>query len=233
MSNVLKTFIINDYKIVVLSILEDNFCYLVINKNKALIIDPGEAEPILKYIKNESIDALQIFITHSHSDHTGGCLELQKKLGVVSRSPSVNEEQIEILDTTCSIISTPGHTQIHKSFYFPELGIIFTGDALINGACGRILGGTANQLFKSLEKISKLPASVKIFGGHDYLEENLRFSLNENSGCKSTILRINKYKKNAADGLFVSIKNEILTNPFLRCNSLKEFILLRKRKDRF
>ena len=113
MSNVLKTFIINDYKIVVLSILEDNFCYLVINKNKALIIDPGEAEPILKYIKNESIEALQIFITHSHSDHTGGCLELQKKLGVVSRSPSVNEEQIEILDTTCSIISTPGLSLIH------------------------------------------------------------------------------------------------------------------------
>lgn len=233
MNNVLKTFVIGDYKIVVLSILTDNFCYLVINKNKALIIDPGEAEPILKYVKNESIEVLQILITHTHTDHTGGCLELQKKLGVVSRSPSANEEQIKILDTTCSIISTPGHTLIHKSFYFPELGIVFTGDALINGACGRLLGGTANQLFKSLEKISKLPSLVKIFGGHDYLEENLRFALNENSECKHTIFRANQYKKNAADGLFVSVEDEILTNPFLRCNSLKEFTLLRKRKDQF
>ena len=233
MSNVFKRYEIGDYSIVVIPILNDNFSYLIVKGDKAILLDPGDADPILDYLKRYKIELLQILITHSHSDHTGGCLKLQSELGVLSRSPGVEEEDINILNTICTVMSTPGHTVIHKSFYFPELEVIFTGDALINGACGRLLGGTAEQLFDSLKKISSLPSSVKVFGGHDYLEDNLKFALNEDPSCESIVDRLNVYHKNAADGLFVSIKDEILTNPFMQTNSVDEFAQLRKRKDCF
>lgn len=233
MNKPFASYLIQDHSIFVLKVLEDNFVYLVCCNGKAILIDAGDAKPILKFLQSKELDLLHILITHTHQDHIAGCLDIQNELGVLSRSPASAEEVVNWLDTPCRVISTPGHTKIHKSFYFPELNIIFTGDVLINGGCGRLLGGTIDQLFNSLRKIASLPNSVRIFGGHDYLKENLRFAQQELPSCKRISERIKRYQKNKPDGLFVLLEDEKKTNPFMRCSSIKELSVLRTRKDHF
>lgn len=233
MNNIFFKCIINKYEVYALRVLQDNLIYLLRYNNSAILIDAGEAKPVLEFIKENNLDLIQVLITHSHHDHTAGCMEILNKTGALSRSPGLKEEMLYILGTQCQIISTPGHTSIHKSFYFPDLDIIFTGDFLINGGCGRLLGGTVEQLFNSFKKLYSLPASVRIFGGHDYLEENLKFSYQESPKCDAILKRMKDYNNDKALGLFLTLEDEKETNPFMRCNSIQELSELRSRKDRF
>ena len=196
MEHLFAEFKINNYEIFVLKVLEDNFVYLICLNNKAILIDAGESKPILEFIDKRNIQLLQILITHNHADHINGCHDLLDKLGVHSRSPAVAEETIRILGTVCRVISTPGHSSIHKSFYFPDLKIVFTGDLLINGGCGRVIDGTMEKLFNSLKKIKNLPDETLVFGGHDYLESNLLFSQSINSDDLFLKNRLDKYNEN-------------------------------------
>jgi len=233
MKNIIAEFKINNYQIFALKVLEDNFVYFVCLNNKAILIDAGESKSIIEFINEKNIQLMQILITHNHFDHVGGCQHLLDMYGVHSRSPSVAEEEISILQTKCIVMSTPGHSAIHKSFYFPELKIVFTGDLLINGGCGRVIDGTMEQLFNSLAKISNLPKSTIVCGGHDYLESNLHFSQSINSNSDIISKRLYKYNLDAKKALFVSLENEIKTNIFLNCKSLEEFTELRIKKDKF
>ena len=233
MEHLFAEFKINKYEIFVLKVLEDNFVYLICLNNKAILIDAGESKPILEFIDKRNIQLLQILITHNHADHINGCHDLLDKLGAHSRSPAVAEETIRILGTVCRIISTPGHSSIHKSFYFPDLKIVFTGDLLINGGCGRVIDGTMEKLFNSLKKIKNLPDDTLVFGGHDYLESNLLFSQSINSDDLSLKNRLDKYNENCEEALFIDLKNEKNTNIFLQCETLEEFVKLRRMKDFF
>ena len=233
MEHLFAEFKINNYEIFVLKVLEDNFVYLICLNNKAILIDAGESKPILEFIDKRNIQLLQILITHNHADHINGCQDLLNRLGVHSRSPAVAEETIKILNTVCRVISTPGHSSIHKSFYFPDLKIVFTGDLLINGGCGRVIDGTIEKLFNSLKKIKDLPNETLVFGGHDYLESNLLFSQSIKSGDLFLKNRLDKYNENCKEALFIDLKNEKNTNIFLQCETLEEFVKLRRMKDFF
>ena len=109
---------------------------------------------------------------------------------------------------------------MHKSFYFPELNVVFTGDALINGACGRLLGGTAEQLYRSLAWVASLPDETRIFGGHDYLLENLRFAATTAFSLSAVERRRQQYKSDPMKALFATVAVERETNPFLSCSSV-------------
>ena len=233
MKHLFAEFKINNYEIFVLKVLEDNFVYLICLNNKAILIDAGESKPILEFIDKRNIQLLQILITHNHVDHINGCQDLLNRLGVHSRSPAVVEEAIRILDTECRVISTPGHSSIHKSFYFPDLKIVFTGDLLINGGCGRVIDGTIEKLFYSLKKIKDLPDDTLVFGGHDYLESNLLFSQSIKPDDLFLKNRLDKCQKNLKDALFLDLKNEKDTNIFLQCKTFEKFVKLRKMKDFF
>ena len=123
--------------------------------------------------------------------------------------------------------------KVHKSFYFPELSLVFTGDALINGACGRLLGGTASELFRSLQWMASLPGETRVFGGHDYLLENLRFATALEFSVSAVERRRQQYKSDPMMALFATVEEERETNPFLSCASAVEFAALRTRKDCF
>lgn len=233
MKNIFAEYKIDDYRVIVLKVLEDNFVYFVCLGNKAILIDAGEAKPILEFVNERKIELLQILITHNHSDHINGCQHLLNHIGVHSRSPAVAEEEIKILNTTCLIISTPGHSAIHKSFYFPDLKIVFTGDLLINGGCGRVIDGSIEKLFKSLNKIKNLPNEILVFGGHNYLENNLNFALSVKPNLNYFKKRLEIFRSHPKDALFVKLEDEKKTNIFLQCKNLNEFIILRKKKDFF
>ncbi|HSR87677.1 MAG TPA: MBL fold metallo-hydrolase [Pontiella sp.] len=221
------------YEVLAVPVLHDNFVYLIVHDGRAVLIDAGEAKPVFRILEQEELQLLEIFITHAHHDHVGGCRAIQDRLGVLSTSPAVEERAFKVLGTGCRSISTPGHMAVHKSYHFPELGILFTGDTLINGACGRVLGGTADQLFDSLQKIKALPDETRIFGGHDYLAENMKFALAVEPHNADAKARLDVYRRDPAEAVFATLAEEKKTNPFLRVETVEEFAELRLKKDIF
>lgn len=217
----------------VLPVLRDNFNYLVCRAHQAVLVDASDAGPVMRLVEREALQLLRILITHSDHDHVGGCRALQDRWGVQSLSPSVESGRIELLRTECEVISTPGHARVHKVFHFPELGVLFAGDTLINGACGRVIGGTMEQLFASMQTIKSLPDETIVFGGHDYLDDNMAFALDVEPDNLDMQARLDLYRSDPAAAIFVSLAEEKRTNPFLRADSFEAFAALRRHKDCF
>lgn len=222
-----------EYKVLAVPVLSDNFVYLVCREGKAVLIDAGEAGPVFRTLEQENLQLHELFITHTHHDHVGGCRAVQDRLGVQAISPAVEERAYKVLGSVCRSFSTPGHMAVHKGYHFPELNMLFSGDALINGACGRLLGGTAEQAFESLQKIKALPDETRIFGGHDYLIENMEFALLVERDNEDAKARLALYRRNPASAIFATLAEEKKTNPFLRVDSVEVFAELRRRKDVF
>ncbi len=224
-------FLFGEIEVLAVPVLRDNFAYLVCRGDAAVLVDAGEAKPVFQALENNHLRLQKILVTHTHHDHIGGCREIQDRLGVQSTSPAVESGDLPMLETSCCSISTPGHMAVHKTYHFPELGILFTGDTLINGACGRLLGGTAEQLFSSLRKICELPDETRIFGGHDYLVDNMEFALSVEPNNEDAKARLDLYRTDPAAAIFATLAEEKKTNPFLRVDSVEKFTAMRKRKD--
>jgi hydroxyacylglutathione hydrolase len=211
----------------------ETFNYLLCRNGQAILIDAGEAAPIFQTLEKEDLQLINVLITHGHNDHSGGCREIQDRLGVQSSSPAVESGTFPILGTVCRSFATPGHLAVCKSYYFPDLGICFTGDTIIGGGCGRLMGGTPEQYFQSLEEIKQLPDETIIFGGHDYLEANMAFALSVDPKNGAMQNRLELYSMDSVVAIFTTLAVEKQTNPFLRIKSAGAFAELRKRKDRF
>ncbi len=221
------------FEVLAVPVLRDNFAYLVCRADEAVLVDAGEAKPVFQALEENDLHLQKVLITHAHHDHVGGCRKIQDRLGVQSVSPAVEAGEFSMLGTVCRFISTPGHMALHKCYYFPELGILFTGDTLINGACGRLLGGTAEQLFSSLRAICELPDDTRIFGGHDYLVDNMEFALSVEPGNEDVKARLDLYRTDPPTAIFATLGEEKKTNSFLRVDSVGAFATLRKQKDAF
>lgn len=224
---------ISGYEVLAVPVLHDNFVYLVCRDGRAVLIDAGEAAPIFNILEQENLQLRNVLITHTHHDHVGGCRAIQDRLGVQSTSPGVESSEFQVLGTTCRSFSAPGHTAIHKCYHFPDLGILFSGDTLINGACGRILGGTVEQLFDSLQHIKRLPDDTRVFGGHDYLVGNMEFALSVDPDNTDAQERLDLYSRDPVAAIFATLSVEKKTNPFLRADTVEQFADLRRQKDVF
>ena len=229
----LSRFKLGDYEVLAVPVLHDNFVYLICRGGDAVLIDAGEAKPVFKILEKEGLQLHELFITHTHHDHVGGCRALQDRLGLLAISPGAEEREYRVLGTVCRAVSTPGHMAVHKTYHFPELHIVFPGDTLINGACGRLLGGTAEQLFRSLQWIQSLPDATRIFGGHDYLVDNMHFARSVEPENADVAARLALYRQHPAQAIFATLAEEKKTNPFLRVDSADAFAELRRRKDRY
>ncbi len=222
-----------DYEVLAVPVLGDNFVFLLCRDKQAVLIDAGEAAPVFKILEQEHLQLQEVLITHTHHDHVGGCRAIQERLGVLSTSPAVEARTFSVLETTCRSVSTPGHVAVHKCFHFPELNILFTGDTIINGACGRIIDGTAEQLFNSLQLIKQLPVETRIFGAHDYLLGNMEFALAVEPDNADVQARLALYRRDPADAIFAALAEEKKTTPFLRAETVGQFADLRRQKDLF
>lgn len=219
----------------VVQVLRDNFVYLLSCGSQAVLIDAGAAKPVLEVLSAEQLTLKEILITHNHPDHIGGCLTLHWKTGVLARSPGQEASVFDVLGSKCQSIAASGHFSPHKLFYFPEQGWLFTGDILINGGCGRVIGkhDTVAKLYESLQIIAALPDETRVFGGHDYLEENLRFALAVDPENRAAHERLAQYAIDPAGAILSTLAEEKRSNPFFRTTSASEFAELRAQKDRF
>ena len=238
-------------RVEIIPCLQDNYSYLIIddNNNSACVVDPGEAKPIVDYLKNKKIKLKYILNTHHHFDHIGGNGYLKKKFGsiVVGFKKDINRiPEIDILlednqiwkaeNFEAKIIHIPGHTTGHICFHFFQEKLVFTGDTLFSLGCGRIFEGTYKEMFESLNKIKSLPEETKVYCGHEYTLNNLKFCIKynpENRNLKKKAENIKKKIDNGLPTIPSTIKDELECNIFLRANDLESFSKLRDLKDNF
>jgi hydroxyacylglutathione hydrolase len=209
----------------------DNYIWLLTTNEGSLVIDPGESNKLLKILKEKDLDLKAILITHHHYDHTGGIEEIlsAKSIDVYGPNNNINsinirvsnESKINLLGIEFEVIEIPGHTLDHIAFFSKNNGnpILFCGDTLFAGGCGRVFEGTFEQMYDSLSILKKLPLNTKVYSGHEYTESNLNFATNVEPLNQTIISRYNEVielRRQGLPTLPTTIKLELETNPFFR-----------------
>ena len=231
-------------------VLEDNIVWLWVENKSVVVIDPAVSKPIINWIKKKKLHLDSIFQTHHHSDHIGGTKELLKewpKVKIIApakekdRIPlqniSVNDgDSIKVLSKKFKIIELVGHTRSHISFYSDDFyfPILFVGDTLFSGGCGRIFEGTINQMYNSLKKIPILPTSTIIYCAHEYTKSNLLWALDICPKDSYIQKKLEEVEKKISSNLLTiptTLEEEMRINLFLRAKNLEEFRYLRAKKD--
>jgi len=235
----------------IIKCLKDNYSYLIIDEKtkSACVVDPSEAKPIINYIEKNKIYLKFILNTHHHYDHVGGNKDLKKKYnakvigfeGDKDRIPEIDiclkdRESWKNKNFEFKIFHIPGHTSGHICFNFFKEKLLFTGDTLFSLGCGRIFEGTYEQMFNSLELIKSFSLETKIYCGHEYTLKNSNFCSihdKENLKLNEKILSIKEKLNKGLPTIPSTLKEELETNIFLRCNSIENFSKLRDLKDNF
>ena len=235
----------------IIKCLKDNYSYLVIDeKNQsACVIDPSEAKPIINFIEKNKIHLKFILNTHHHYDHVGGNKELKKKYNTKIIGFEEDKDRIPEIDICLKdrdvwknnnfefkIYHIPGHTLGHICFNFFKEKLLFTGDTLFSLGCGRIFEGTYEQMFNSIKLLKSFDLKTKIYCGHEYTLKNSDFCLmhdKKNLKLKEKILLIKEKLNKNLPTVPSTLKEELETNIFLKCDSIETFSKLRNLKDNF
>ena len=231
----------------------DNYIWAIQKENYISVIDPGDPEAVKKIIDERNLKLKDILITHHHFDHTGGILALKEIMDGLVYGP--NNPNIKGIDTSLSenqkistlgieftVIETPGHTLDHISYFSEQEDILFCGDTLFSGGCGRLFEGTYAQMHKSLSKLSKLPNTTMVYCTHEYTLSNLKFALTQidDLEIKEEVENLDEILANGGISLPSTILKEKRINLFLgfkipddlkSLNSEDRFKELRIRKD--
>jgi len=217
--------------IVPISAFSDNYIWALINKDEGVFscVDPGDAQPVLDFAQKNNLKLKSILITHHHHDHIGGLKELIEHYPSClvygpadSRIPFITHPVIKdhtfTLETySFQVLSNPGHTSSHISYFEPNEHWLFCGDTLFSAGCGRVFDGTLEQLYQSLLLFKSLPKSTKIFCAHEYTQQNLRFAQTVEPHNKIITQYLAHLQNDSiACSLPSTLEQELLINPFLR-----------------
>jgi hydroxyacylglutathione hydrolase len=211
----------------------DNYIWALHDGVQALVVDPGEAEGVATWLKREGLRLDTILITHHHPDHTGGVAALREATGARvigparERMPEPLErvaagEEVQALGLRFEVLEVPGHTAGHIAFYAAEFDgapLLFCGDTLFSGGCGRLFEGTPAQMLDSLTRLAALPDHTRVCCTHEYTLSNLRFATAvepHNAELASYLLRCQSLRAQNFPTLPSSIGLEKRINPFLR-----------------
>ena len=209
--------------------LSDNYIWTLAEAGAdAIIVDPGEAEPVLAAMR-QGLRPRAILVTHHHHDHPDAVATLAERCGATVYAPDdariagefvpVREgDRIEMAGLDLRVMEVPGHTRSHVA-YIGE-GLAFTGDTLFSLGCGRLFEGTPAQMFDSLERLAALPPETRVCCAHEYTLANASFALTVEPGNPALAERAAQARAARAAGLPtlpISMDSERKTNPFLRC----------------
>jgi len=237
------------HKIIGLRVLNDNVIWLWEKNKSVVVVDPALHEAVNDYIDQNNLNLEAILQTHHHADHIGGTKELIKKWPKVKVIASEKEkdripfqnlsvkdgDKLNILGTEVKVIELLGHTRSHISFFLNgENPVLFVGDTLFSGGCGRIFEGTYQQMYTSLGKIKLLPKETLIYCAHEYTKSNLKWALNiepNNKEIQNKLLQIEKKTSQKKLTIPFQLDEEMKINLFLKAKNIKEFTYLRANKD--
>ena len=220
---------------------DDNYIWCIHDGKSALIVDPGDALPVLDYLKQKNLVLKGILITHHHADHTGGVLQLLGALDpsipvygpaaidIPGRTQALMEgDTLEIASPRISfeVFEVPGHTLSHIA-YFANMQanvvepVLFCGDTLFASGCGRLFEGTPTQMSQSLAKFIALPKNTLVYCTHEYTLSNIRFALAvepNNANLITWEQAAKKLRSHHLPTLPTTIGQELQVNPFMRCD---------------
>lgn len=218
----------------------DNYIWIIHNTEHAVVIDPGDASPVLDYLQSHKLELHAILITHHHSDHTGGNPTLIARFNVPVYGPKQeniatvthpvregDKIHLATLPLILEVIDIPGHTHGHIA-YFGSLptsshgkNILFCGDTLFASGCGRVFEGTPQQMYRSLQKLADLPDETLVYCTHEYTLGNINFARTvepSNIDLQREEHRAKQLRSENIPTLPTSIAREKSCNPFLRCH---------------
>jgi hydroxyacylglutathione hydrolase len=239
--------------------LSDNYAYLVVQGRLAAVVDPSQADPVLRAIDEHSLKLTEIWLTHHHWDHVGGIEPLIEECSIVhvrgSRFDADNEriprqtdalsegDSFEFGGSAVDVLEIPGHTL--GAIAFITEGNLFSGDTLFIAGCGRVFEGTMEMMSQSLTKLRSLPADTKVWCGHEYTVNNLRFAQTIEPNNADIARALDEAMAAREAGRFTvpgRLDRELATNPFLRFddpdlaagrNPVASFTAIRQAKDDF
>lgn len=232
----------------------DNYIYLyTYGNNKAIVIDPGQADTVLNALSENNLHLTSVLLTHHHFDHTGGVKKLTEKTGCQVIS-SKHSQMPDSENFSLSKIATPGHTKDSLCYYIQPSNenapVVFTGDTLFIGGCGRPMECDEKTMWDSLKKIIDLPDQTQLYPGHNYTAENYEFALTidpDNEQLKQLLKSARQSDQQGLKNVPSTVSKEKSTNIFLRACSpqikaalempnasdAETFSELRKRKNIF
>jgi hydroxyacylglutathione hydrolase len=199
----------------------------------ALVVDPGDPQPVLQALQDENLQLKGILITHHHSDHTGGVDLLRQTTGAAVFGPAHERmpeplqrlgegDTVDLLGLAFEVIDVPGHTAGHIAYFckHPHFApLLFCGDTLFSGGCGRLFEGTPAQMQNSLQRLAALPPATRVCCTHEYTLSNLKFATEvepDNPALATYYAQCQSLRAKGLPTLPSSIALELQINPFLR-----------------
>lgn len=210
----------------------DNYIWLIGNGRQAAVVDPGDATPVLTALAERELALAAILITHHHHDHTGGVKQLLAQYPDVAVYAPAGERlpvpdaialkegdrvSLPALELELQVLEVPGHTLGHIAYYGNNM--LFCGDTLFSGGCGRLFEGTPEQMYRSLSRLAALPGSTQVYCAHEYTQSNLAFCHAVepgNTALLSYMKEVAKCRQQDVPTLPSSIERENAVNVFLR-----------------
>lgn len=220
-------------KLIPLPAFSDNYIWLLHDERHALVVDPGDAEPVLAALQEFKLELQAILVTHHHPDHTGGVAALRQATGAQVFGPQreampqpltqlSDGARVQCLGLQFEVIDVPGHTAGHIAYYTSgadQAPILFSGDTLFSGGCGRLFEGTPAQMLVSLKRLSALPDDTRVCCAHEYTLSNLKFACSVepgNAALQAYFVSVRELRSANQPSLPSALFLERQINPFLR-----------------
>ena len=226
-----------------------NFNYLVAcpETGEALAIDPLDHDKTLATAKVRGWQITQVLNTHEHHDHTGGNAQVIAATGakliahykaggkIAGVDRGVQAGDIIKVGKTVELecLDTPGHTMCHICLRsHTDQPALFSGDTLFNAGAGNVHnGGDVNALYATFaDQLSRLPDNTLVYPGHDYIENNLKFTLDREPGnTAAQALLPSVTGHDPATAIVTTLAQEKEFNAFMRLSNPALIAQLRER----
>ena len=220
-------------ELIALPAFEDNYLWLLHDGRQALVVDPGDAAPVAEALARLGLRLACILVTHHHGDHTGGVAALREATGARVHGPAreripepfvplADGDVVQALGLSWRVIDVPGHTAGHIAYFCPDVDgapLLFCGDTLFSGGCGRLFEGTPAQMLASLDALAALPTDTRVCCAHEYTLSNLRFARAVEPGNLALAeyqARCTALRAAGTPTLPSTVGTERAVNPFLR-----------------